>query len=192
MKHWKRHFAPQVARRGTTLIELLVVFGVAATIAGLGITAIQLLLRAERDFSRAAWRTAVVGRLAEVFRDDVRHTFEFGPLAESEGPLADPKLLELELFDGHNVRYEIDSHLLSRIESDKGEVVHHERFAFRPESTLRIEREADAAVLRIVIEESRALDRDPQRRSGRMPAPVREFSIESVLPREARAMRGKP
>jgi hypothetical protein len=128
---------------------MMVVVTLAAVMVGLSTTLIHLLLGAEREAHRAVRFHRSVMRLSETFRADV-HAAD-----RAEFPAAEPGKSTLILADagaGREVRYEVDAHQATRVESAEGTQTHQDTFYFPLQSRLRFARPAGRNLLRLEID----------------------------------------
>lgn len=170
-------------RAGISLVEMLVVITVAAVMVGLAVTTIHLLLRAEREATSAARYATSVARLAHVFRDDLHFAREVELPAVEPGK---PAVLIASADAGRHIRYELDAHLATRIETDGPDDTHRDVFYFPPDSQLWFEREGEGGVLRLAIEIPRSgsgVQAKPAAPSGR---PMQRLTIEAAPARARR------
>src|SRR5262249_35436279 len=123
-------------RSGTALIEILVVITVAAAMTGLAVTTIHLLLTAEHEATKTVRFAASVARLTKIFREDV-HAAVAVELQSSEPGM--PAVLIVTADSRRQVRYELDGHLATRIETVAGAEQHRDAFYFPVHSRLRFE-----------------------------------------------------
>jgi hypothetical protein len=134
-------------RSGVSLVETLVVMTVAGVMMGLAITTIHLLLGAEHEATKSMRYNASVARLARDFRDDI-HAARAVELPATEP--GKPAAL-IASTAGGQVRYELDSHLATRVETAGGEA-NREVFYFPPGSRLQFERDAEPGLIWLTIE----------------------------------------
>lgn len=177
----KKHFpsATRVSRTraAVSLTELLVVMTVASVIVGLSGMMIHRLLAAEHEATRTARFATSVARLSRAFRADV-HAARDVELREPND--AQPATLVAQQGDGHEVRYELQAHRASRIETREGNQVHRDDFYFPPGSQLRFERGAEGSLVRLELELA------GHRRDSKDDAPRRKLAIEAALARDHR------
>ena len=93
---------------------------------------------------------------------------------------AQPAVLTATLADRHEVQYELDGHLATRIETRDGRQIHRDDFHFPPRSQLRCARSEDGR--RIILEIDVAA-RGPESLTDR---PGRKLVIEATLARDHR------
>ncbi|HEY3969157.1 MAG TPA: hypothetical protein VGM05_31695 [Planctomycetaceae bacterium] len=167
---------PLAPRAGTSLTDILVVMTVASVIIGLSGMTIHRLLAAEHEATRAARFTASAARLSRAFRADVRAATGVELRAADEGQ---PAVFAATLADRHEVRYELDAHLATRIETREGRQIHRDDFRFPPRSQLRCVRSEDGR--RIILE----ID-IPARGPESLDRPGRKLVIEAALSRDHR------
>jgi prepilin-type N-terminal cleavage/methylation domain-containing protein len=174
-------------RRGVSLVELLIVISVATVIVGICVTTIHVLLRSERDQSRAVRTAVTLSRLTEVFRDDVHATSN----AEIVSHEAQPSRLTLSDADGRQIGYSADGHLLQRVETARGAEIHRDTFHFPSGSTMRFERDESPRLVRMIIDVAAALPHEmPEGRTRS--APPRTLLIEALPDRDHRYAGRKP
>jgi hypothetical protein len=163
---------------------MLVVITLASVMVGLAATTIHLLLGAEREAQRAVRFNRSVMRLSEAFRADVRAA------GRVEIPVADSEKSVLLLGDaegGREVRYEIDGHQATRVESDKGEQTHHDSYYFPPRSRIRFDRQADRKLLQLEIEMPAGNSSDNAEIRANVPEKfLRKLKIEALPGRDHR------
>ncbi len=164
-------------RAGTSLTEILVVMTVASVIIGLSGMTIHRLLAAEHEATRAARFTASAARLSRAFRADVHAAIRVELPAANN---TQPAVFAATLADRHEVRYELDAHLATRIETRDGRQIHRDDFRFPPRSQLRCVRSEDGR--RIILEIDFAA-RGPESLTDR---PGRKLVIEAALARDHR------
>lgn len=175
------------ARRGVSLVELLVVIFVATVIVGICVTTIHVLLRSERDQSRAVRTAVTLSRLTEVFREDVHAT----SIAEIVSNDAQPRRLTLSDADDRQIVYSSDEHLLQRIEKSHGAEIHRDTFHFPSGSTIRLENDDSPRLVRLIIDVAAALPHQmPEGRTRS--APPRTLLIEAIPDRDQRYAGRKP
>jgi len=124
-------------RRGYTLIELIVVMSTMLALLTCFTLLIGLLLRLDRAGATVVADRDTLGRLAVLFRADVRAA-RTARLAEAEGPPSPPKKdaapapgepdLVLELPAGRTVRYHAQAGALLRVVEDRGTLKQQEAF----------------------------------------------------------------
>ncbi len=168
-------------RRGVSLVELLIVISVATVIVGICVTTIHVLLRSERDQSRAIQTAVTISRLSEVFREDV-HAASQGELLAVEGQ---PPRLMLTGADGRKIVYSASEHVAERVETASGTPVHRDLFHFPSGSAVRLERDETPRLVRIAIDIAAALPHQMPEARNRL-APPRTVSIEALLDRDHR------
>jgi hypothetical protein len=125
-----------------------VVMTVAGVMMGLAVTTIHLLLGAEHEATKSIRYSASVVRLARAFRDDVHaaRAVEL-PAAEPGKPAA-----LIASTAGGKIRYELDAHLATRVETAGAGEANRDVFYFPPGSRLRFERDAEPGLIRLTIE----------------------------------------
>lgn len=167
---------------------MLVVVTLSAVMVGLSATLIHLLLGAEREAHRAVRVNRSVMRLSEAFRADVHAARRVEiPAAEADKSV----LLLADAEAGREVRYEIDAHQATRVESEKGQQTHQDSFYFPLRSRIRFDREADRNLLRLEIEmpagnssenaESRSQSPEPFQRKLKIEAqPGRDYTFDNT------------
>ncbi len=135
--------------RGTSLVEMVVVLTIAAILLGLAASTIHLLLAAEREATKSSRYAASVARLTRSFRHDLHSAMrvELPPVEPSK-----PAILIASFPEGRDIRYELDQHLATRIESDSGGMPHRDVFYFAPHSQMRFERVEEEGLVRLEIE----------------------------------------
>jgi hypothetical protein len=148
MKRLRFTLSEKHSRSGVSLVEALVVMTVAGVMMGLAITTIHLLLGAEHEATKSMRYSASVVRLARAFRDDLHaaRAVEL-PAAEPEKPAA-----LIVSTAGGQVRYELDSHLATRVETSGAGEANRDVFYFPPGSRLQFERDAEKGLIRLTIE----------------------------------------
>lgn len=171
---------PECGPRGWTLIEMLVVLTVAAVMMGLGVTTIHLLLAAEHEAMKSVRYSASVTRLTRVFREDVHaaRRVEIPPVDPGK-----PSLVVARMANNHQVRYELDAHVVTRIETGSDDGASRDVFFFPPQSRLRCSREGDAGPIRLEIDIAAGMKARPK---SAAPNPTRTVAIEAVPARDHR------
>jgi prepilin-type N-terminal cleavage/methylation domain-containing protein len=186
-KRGEGHSRSGGACRGVTLVEVLIVISVASAVMGVAITLLHLLLRSERNHSRAIHTTVTLSRLTEVFRTDAHAATKITvtPAGKSGA--------ELKLADasGGDVVYTANEHVLNRVETAQAAVAHRDGFHFPPGSEIRFERDERLSLARIVIE---LAPRQPQAMPGTPGRAARgqAFTIEAAVDRDRRFARRLP
>ena len=165
------------ARRGAAILEMLIVLTVAAVILGTAVSAIHLLLAAEREAARSTHYSASLARLARVFRDDL-HMVARAELSAAD--LLKPAILTLSLADGGRIRYELDQHWAKRVEIDPSGKSQRDDFYFAPRSRLRFDR-VDKGLVRLEIEMP-INSGQPQRNAGSDACRRRRCGVRSSRP----------
>lgn len=171
---------PRFGPPGWTLIEMLVVLTVAAVMMGLGVTTIHLLLGSEHEAMKSVRYSASVTRLTRVFREDVHmaRRVEIPPVDPGK-----PSLLVATIGDNHQVRYELDAHVVTRIETGSDDGASRDVFYFPPQSRLRCWREGEAGPIRLEIDIAAGMKARPK---AAAPQPTRTVAIEAVPARDHR------
>jgi prepilin-type N-terminal cleavage/methylation domain-containing protein len=193
-----RHGAQRLARQrrrprsGLTLVEMLVVISVAAVMLGMSVCTIHLLLDAEREATRAVRFNTSVARLTQAFRADIHAS------RQVELPATEPgkPIVLVASVDGGQIRYELDEHLATRIETEGGRQVHREVFYLPPHSRMRFEHQPDQKLpgqklpfqKLVVLEIDMAAGGTGTRAvpSAVADKPQRRLAIEAVLGRDHR------
>jgi prepilin-type N-terminal cleavage/methylation domain-containing protein len=134
-------------RSGVSLVEMLVVMTVAGVMMGLAITTIHLLLGAEHEATKSVRYAASVSRLARAFRDDIHAA------GEVEVPPAEPgkPVTLIASTAGGQIRYELESHLATRVETTGDGEANRDVFYFPPGSRLQVARE-EPGLIRLTVE----------------------------------------
>lgn len=179
--------AYRLRRSGTTLVEMLIVMSVAAVMMGVSVCAIHLLLDAEREATRAVRFNTSVARLAQAFRADI-HAARQVELPDAEDGM--PAVLVASL-DGRQIRYELDAHQATRIETEGEHQVHREAYYFPPRSLLQFWRrpgEKGLAQEIVVLEIDMAPAGSGTREipSATHGSPKRRLTVEAVPGRDHR------
>jgi type II secretory pathway pseudopilin PulG len=135
-------------RSGVSLVETLVVMSVAGVMTGLAITTIHLLLGAEHEATKAVRYAASVARLTRAFRDDLHaaRAVEL-PAAEPGKPAA-----LVASTAGGQIRYELDDHVATRLETACAGEANRDSFYFPPGSRLQFARKGEQGLIRLTIE----------------------------------------
>ncbi|HTI51907.1 MAG TPA: prepilin-type N-terminal cleavage/methylation domain-containing protein [Planctomycetaceae bacterium] len=180
-------FGSRVGRRGVSLIEVLIVVTVASVVVGVSVTMLHLILRSERDQSRAIRTTVTLSRLTEVFRADVHASTELKVTPPETGPAT----LHLADGAGRDIVYTADEHLLRRVETAQGAEVHRELFHFPPGSAIRFEREESPPLARVMVDVAAPFPQHLPEQRTRV-APRRTFTIEAIANRDQRFARRQP
>jgi hypothetical protein len=176
-KSTKRSPAGSAARAGISLTELLVVMTIASVLIGVTGTMIHRLLAADHEATRAARFATSVARLSRAFRADVHAARAIELPAPNE---AQPAIVVATLADGHQVRYELDAHLATRVETREDAVIHRDVYHFPPRSQLRCSRGDDAGLFKLELNlAARGPEPDAER-------PVRKLVVEAALARDHR------
>lgn len=172
---------PLSHRRGVSLVEMLIVISVATVIVGTCTTMLHLLLRTERDQTRAMRMAVTMSRLSQLFRDDV-HGATRGAIVSPAG--ASPRLT-LSLADAREIVYSAEGAFLQRVENRQGTEVHRDTFHFPAGSKGRFEEEPSPRLMRLAIDVAAPIPH--QMPEGRTPlAPPRTLQIEALLNRDGR------
>ena len=108
-------------RRGHTLLEMTVVITVGATLLGIAVSLIHVLMRAEQNGRTHVERYVTMARLADQFRDDV-HAAAGRPTAEGQ------TAWHLELAADRTVRYATDPGEITREERMGEKIVSRESY----------------------------------------------------------------
>jgi len=127
------------SRSGTTLVEMLVVMSLAAVMMGVSVCTIHFLLDAEHEATRAVRFNTSVARLTQAFRNDIHAARQVELPAAEDGK---PARL-IATVDGGLVRYEIDVHQVTRIETEGEKPAHREAYYFPAHSRIRFEQRPD-------------------------------------------------
>jgi prepilin-type N-terminal cleavage/methylation domain-containing protein len=181
------HFSiPQDARargcrRGISLIEMLVVIAVASTMVGLTVTTIHRLLGAEREATRAARYSASVARLARHFRDDLHaaRAVEW-PAVEAGKPAALVAALEGQ----RRIRYEVEAHRVTRLETDGAGEMHRDAYYFPLQSRLVFEPAGEPGLIRLTIAMPAGVPAAKPGDSAGASQPLHLLTIEAAVARE--------
>jgi prepilin-type N-terminal cleavage/methylation domain-containing protein len=169
-------------RAGVSLVEMLVVITVAAVMVALAVSTIHLLLRAEHEATNSARCAASVARLAHAFREDLHFAREADLPAVEPGQ---PIVLVVSSDSGRQIRYELDGHRATRVDTDGANDTNHDTFHFPPETQLSFEREGKG-LLRLAIKMPRVgagVGPEPTAASAR---PVQRLAIEAAPARPLR------
>jgi hypothetical protein len=135
-------------RSGVSLVETLVVMSVAGVMMGLAIKTIHLLLGAEHEATKSVRYAASVTRLARAFREDL-HAARAVELPAAEP--GKPGALVVSTAAGQ-IRYELGSHVATRVETaGTGEAI-RDAFYFPPGSRLQFAREGEPGLIRLTVE----------------------------------------
>lgn len=180
----RRHCLP---RTGTTLVEMLVVITVAGVMLGLSVCTIHLLLDAEQEAARSARFNTSVSRLTQAFRGDI-HASRQVELPSTE--VGKPIVL-VATVDGGQIRYELDAHQATRIETEGERQVHREVYYFPPHSRMRFEHQPDQKLVLLEIEMAAAGSGTRAVPSAVADGSKRRLSIEATLGRDHRFERQK-
>jgi hypothetical protein len=127
---------------------MLVVMTVAGLMLGLAISTIHLLLGAEHEATKSMRYSASVRRLARAFRDDIHaaHAVEL-PAAGPDRPAA-----LIATTAAGRIRYELDAHVATRVETAGAGETSRDAFYFPPGSRLQISREGEQGLVRLMVE----------------------------------------
>jgi prepilin-type N-terminal cleavage/methylation domain-containing protein len=133
-------------KRGHTLLEMIVVMTVGATLLGIAVCLMHLLMRAEQSGRTHADRYATIARLADQFREDV-HAAAGRPAAEGQ------TAWRLELAPDRTVRYAADSGEIAREERAGEKIVSREFYKMPDEYTASIAPDdaANPALVSLVV-----------------------------------------
>jgi len=171
--------------RGSMMVELVVVITVGAILMGIGVTTIHLLLNCEHEEINSARHAASVSRLARIFREDIHAARDI------DLPPAKPAVLIIKADDGLQIRYELDAHLATRVETRDETPTHRDVFYFPPHSELRFERDGRTALVRLEFALAvRTLGAGPQNKASQRP-PARRLVIEAAPGRDHRFEPGR-
>jgi prepilin-type N-terminal cleavage/methylation domain-containing protein len=171
------HSRPGHSRAGTTLVEMLVVITIAGVMVSIAVTTIHLLLRAEHEATNSARYAASVARLAHAFREDLHFAREFELPAAEPGK---PAVLIARVETGRQIRYELDGHRATRIETSDTSDSRRDDFYFPPDSQLAFEREGELGVVRIAIKIPRGGNRAGGEQTAASAGPTERLSIEAA------------
>jgi len=175
---------PATDRAGTSLVEMLVVVSFAAVMLGLSATLIHFLLGAEREAQRVVRFNRSVTRLSEAFRADVHAA---GRIELSAVEAGKSVLLLAGARGGREVRYAIDAHLATRVESEEGRQTHQDTFFFPPRSTIRFDQRPDQNLLRLEIEMPAGNSSDEPQTGANPPGHfLRRLTVEALPGRDYR------
>lgn len=177
-----------LSRSGTTLVEMLIVISVAAVMMGVSVRIIHLLLGAEYEAARAVRFNTSVARLTQAFRSDMHAS------TQVELPESDPgkPIVLMATVDGGQIRYELDAHLATRIESDAlREVVHREVYYFPPHSRMRFEHQPSRKFVVLKIDMAAGGSGTRAVSAGATDGTTRPLAIEAALGRDHRFERQK-
>ena len=181
----KRSPAGSAARAGISLTELLVVMTIGSVLIGVTGTMIHRLLAADYEATRAARFATSVARLSRAFRTDVHAARNIELPVPNEGQRA---VVVATLADGHQVRYELDAHLATRVETRDGAPIHRDVYHFPPRSQLRCSRGVDDRLLKLELDlAARGPEPDAERPVRRLvveAAPARDHRFEAALRQE--------
>lgn len=168
-------------RRGVSLVELLIVISVATVIVGICATTIHLLLRSERDQSRALRTAATLSRLSEVFREDV-HATSKAVIEAVDGKAAHLTLTDA---DGRQIVYLPEENRLQRIETARDVEVHRDTYHFPSGTSVRVETDESPRMVRVAIDVAAAIPHQMPEGRNRL-APSRTVLIEALSNRDHR------
>ena len=159
-------------RRGFVLIELAIVITITAAMAGIAISLLLVLLRAEQIGRSHVARRAAIERLADRWRRDV--SAAVGDVAVDR---VEPRGCRLQLTGDCVVRYVIGASGVSREERIGSRTMRRESYSLPDDSTAAIE--ADEATSSPIVSLT-ILPRDATLRPGR------EIRIDAVQGRDFR------
>ncbi len=166
---------------------MLIVMSIAAVMMGVSVCTIHLLLDAEREATRAVRFNTSLARLAQVFRGDIHASRQVElPAAEDGKPLT-----LVASIDGGQIRYELDAHLATRIETEGEQQVHREVYYFPPHSRMRFERKPDQKLVILEIDMAAGGSGTRAVPSTASDVPKRSLKIEAALGRDHRFERKK-
>jgi type II secretory pathway pseudopilin PulG len=147
-------------RRGITIVEMIVVMTVVATMLGLCVLLLQMLMKLDADSRARRDGTAALGRLAEQLRADV-HAAQAAKVGDR--PAVGPAELQLLRGPDQTIEYRADgASSVVRVESEKGKPVRRERYDV-PRSgpiALALDREGDRQFVRLSIGRRATSSRD--------------------------------
>lgn len=169
-------------RAGLTLVEMLVVISVAAVMLGMSVCIIHLLLDAEREATRAVRFNTSVARLTQAFRGDIHASRQVEIPALEPGK---PTIL-IATLDHGQIRYELDEHLATRIETAGGRQVHREVFYLPPHSRMRFEHHPDQKLVHLAIDMAAGGSGTTNVPSAVADTPQRRLAIEAAIGRDHR------
>ena len=175
------------SRSGTTLVEMLIVISVASVMLGVSVCTIHVLLEAEHEASRSVRFNASVARLAQAFRGDIHAS----RLVELPVPDAGNPIVLIASADGGQIRYELDAHQATRIETEGGQQVHRETYHFPLHSRMRFEHLPDQKLVLLEIDMAVAGSGTRAIPSAAADGPKRRLTIEAALGRDHRFERQK-
>ncbi|HEY2252063.1 MAG TPA: hypothetical protein VGH74_13415 [Planctomycetaceae bacterium] len=161
---------------------MLIVISVAAVMVGVSACTIHLLLDAEREATRAVRFNTSVARLTQAFRGDIHAARQVDLPAAEEGK---PAVL-VATVDGVVVRYELDAHLATRIETAGEREVQREVYYFPPHSQMRFERGPDQKFIALEIDMAAGGSGTRGISSATKGTPKRRLAIEAVFGRDHR------
>jgi prepilin-type N-terminal cleavage/methylation domain-containing protein len=161
-------------RRGYSLVELTVVMTVGATLMGIAVTLLGVLLQAERSGRTHAGQNASLGRLADQFRRDVRAAT--APLAAEKNDVGET-VWRLDLAAGRSVWYVADEDEIVREERIGRTILRQESYTLPKGSFAAVAADGSAgpSIVRLTI-----VPTDASLRPGR------EIRIEAVLGQDRR------
>jgi hypothetical protein len=163
---------------------MLVVVSFAAVMVGLSATLIHFLLGADREAQRVVRFNRSVMRLSEAFRADVHAAGRIELPAAEAGKSV---LLLAGAGGGREVRYEVDTYQVTRVESDGGRQTHQDTFFFPPRSAIRFDERPDQNLLRLEIEIPVGNSSDEPQTGASPPGHfLRRLTVEAVPGRDYR------
>jgi prepilin-type N-terminal cleavage/methylation domain-containing protein len=175
------------SRSGFTLIEMLIVISVAGVMLGVTVCTIHLLLDAEHEATRSIRFNTSLARLAQAFRGDMHASRQ----VELPGPETGKPVVLVATAGQGQIRYELNAHLATRIETEGGREVHRDVFYFPPHTRMRFDHKPDQKLVVLEIDMAAA-------GSGTRPVPTavavgpkRLLAIEAALGRDHRFERQK-
>jgi hypothetical protein len=169
-------------RSGSTLVEMLIVISVASVMLGVSVCTIHVLLEAEHEAARSVRFDTSVARLAQAFRGDMHAS------RQVELPASEPgkPIVLLATANDRQIRYELDAHLATRIETEGGRQVHREMYYFPQHSRMRFECQPDHTLVLLEIDMQSARMATRPLASAANEGPIRRFTIEAALGRDNR------
>jgi len=176
----------RVRRGGVSLIEVVTVMAMSSVILGLSVTAIHLLLRAQRGAFRNVAQSQMLIQVSQLLRDDV-HAATDAKIGPAGGDVVGGRLL-LELPGGKTITYAASPRQIERVVHQSETVEHRDAFRLPDEAIVLFERSDAPASIRAIIRKPTLSDEvvATTRSNNSELQPTRVTRIEATLARDHR------